>query len=73
MDPTDENAKDIFPAYLSDKSYIVCRPEGDKLRTSPVPPPERNSLDVESSGTLSGDGSVFLESEVRFSGINDTA
>lgn len=73
MDPTDENAKDIFPAYLSDKSYIVCRPEGDTLRTSPVPPPERNSLDVESRGTLSGDGSVFLESEVRFSGINDTA
>ena len=73
MDPTDENAKDLFPAYLSDKSYIVCRPEGDVLRTSPVTSPESNSLDVESRGTLSGDGSIFLESEIGFHGINDTA
>ena len=73
MDPTDENAKDLFPAYLSDNSYLVCRPEGDDLRTSPVPSPEANSLEVESRGALSGDGSVFLESEVRFGGINDTA
>ena len=73
MDPTDENAKDIFPAYLCDKSYLVCRPEGEGLRTSDVPSPAANSLDVSSSGQLAKDGSLFLESEISFSGINDTA
>ena len=33
MDPTDENTKDIFPAYLQNMSYLVARPEGDTLRT----------------------------------------
>ena len=73
MDPTNENAKDIFPSYLCNKSYLVCRPEGEVLKTSEVAPPERNSLDVETSGKLAKDGSLFLESEIRFGGINDTA
>ncbi|MBR2837815.1 MAG: chromate transporter [Kiritimatiellae bacterium] len=73
MDPTNENAKDLFPAYLCNKSYLVCRPEGEDLMTSEVPPPELNSLDVETSGRLAKDGSLFVESEIRFGGINDTA
>ena len=72
MDPTNENAKDLFPAYESDKSYLVCRPDGDVLRTSPVPSPEHNRVSAESRGTLSKDGSVFFETDVRFGGINDT-
>ena len=73
MDPTNENAKDLFPAYESDKSYLVCRPEGDILRTSPVPTPETNSLKVDSQGVLSKDGSLYLENDIAFNGINDTA
>ncbi len=73
MDPTNENTKDIFPSYLSDKSYLVCRPEGDGLRTSPVPPPADNAVEVESSGTLAKDGSLTLENRILFKGINDTA
>ena len=73
MDPTNENTKDIFPSYLSDKSYLVCRPEGDRLRTSPVPPPSANAVEVESSGTLAKDGSLTLENRILFKGINDTA
>ena len=73
MDPTNENAKDLFPSYESDKSYLVCRPEGDILRTSPVPSPEENSLKVESRGVLSKDGSLYLENDIAFNGINDTA
>ena len=73
MDPTNENAKDLFPAYESDKSYIVCRPEGDTLRTSPVPTPEHNAVRVSTRGTLSKDGSLFIESDIAFDGINDTA
>ena len=73
MDPTNENTKDIFPAYLCDKSYLVCRPEGDTLRTSPVPPSADNAVEVESFGTLSKEGSLVLENKILFKGINDTA
>ena len=72
MDPTNESTKDLYPAYLGNNSCIVCRPEGENLMTSPVPPPERNALDVSSSATLSRDGSMFFESEIAFNGINDT-
>ena len=72
MDPTNESTKDLYPAYLGNNSCIVCRPEGENLMTSPVPPPERNALDVSSSATLSRDGSMFFESAIAFSGINDT-
>ena len=73
MDPTNENAKDLFPSYLSNCSYLVARPEGEELKTSPVPSPEANALRVTSNGTLMNDGSVFLENAIRFDGINDTA
>ncbi|MBR3221892.1 MAG: chromate transporter [Kiritimatiellae bacterium] len=73
MDPTNENAKDIFPAYLCNRSYLVCCPDGERLKTSAIPPPGRNLLEVESSGSVSKDGALFLESEIRFAGINDTA
>ena len=73
MDPTNENAKDLFPAYLGNSSYLVARPEGETLLTSPVESPERNSLDVATEATLSKDGSLFVESDIRFGGINDIA
>ena len=72
MDPTNENAKDLFPAYESGKSYLVARPDGDELRTAPTPDPDHNLLKVNSRATLGKDGSVFLESDVDFGGINDT-
>ena len=73
MDPTDENAKEMFPPYLCNNSYLICRPEGEILRTSDVPSPSANSLDIESRGAISPDGSMLLESSLRFGGINDTA
>ena len=73
MDPTNENTKDLFPAYLCDKSYLVARPEGETLRTSPTPSAAHNALAVTTKGTLAKDGSMFVESTLRFSGINDTA
>ena len=72
MDPTNENTKDLFPSYLCNNSYLVCRPEGENLATSAVPPPEENALDVNSSATLSRDGSMFYETELKFGGVNDT-
>ena len=73
MDPTNENTKDLFPSYLCNNSYLVARPEGEVLRTSPVPSPDDNAVTASSSGTLTKDGAVFLESEIRFDGINDVA
>ncbi len=73
MDPTNENTKDLFPAYLCSRSYLVARPDGDGLRTSPVPPPEKNSVDIVSTARLAKDGSMVLENTIDFTGINDTA
>ena len=73
MDPTNENAKDLFPAYESDKSYLVCRPDGDTLRTSPVPTSAHNAVRALTRATLSKDGSLFMESDIAFDGMNDTA
>ena len=72
MDPTNENTKDLFPSYLCNNSYLVCRPEGEDLATSPVPPPEENDLGIESKATLSRDGSMFFETAIALGGINDT-
>ena len=73
MDPTNENTKDLCPSYLGNCSYLVARPEGEELRTSPVTSPEENSLDVATTGKVSRDGSLFLENDIRFGGINDPA
>ena len=73
MDPTNENAKDLFPAYLCNSSYLVARPEGETLRTSPVESPEHNLLDIVSTGSLDKDGAVALTCDIGFKGINDTA
>ena len=35
-----------------DQSYLVCRPEGESLKISPVQPPEDNLLRVLTTGTL---------------------
>ena len=71
MDPTDESSRDLMPAYLGDRSYLVACPEGETLLTSPVPPPEANAVKVNSSAKLSKDGSMILSSDIVFGGVND--
>ncbi len=73
MDPTDENSKDLCPAYLSDKSFLVARPEGEKLLTSPVAPYTANLMKVASEGTVDAEGTLLLTTRYAFGGINDTA
>ncbi|MDF7807349.1 DUF3857 domain-containing protein [Pontiellaceae bacterium B12219] len=72
MDSTDENTKDIFPSYLQNMSYIVARPEGETLLTSPIIPAEDNLLKITSSGSLDKAGNLEAESSLVFEGINDT-
>ena len=72
MDSTNENTKDIFPSYLQNMSYIVARPGGETLRTSPVIPADDNLLRITSTGALDRQGNLEAKSTLVFEGINDT-
>ena len=71
MDPTDENTRELLPSYDCDRSYLVCKPEGDGLRTSPVQPAEENLMRVRTTATLSAAGALEAKSELLFEGVND--
>ena len=73
MDPTDENTRDFLPAHDCNQSYLVCRAEGEKLRISPVHPPEENLMRVRTTGTLTATGILEARSELSFEGVNDDA
>jgi transglutaminase-like putative cysteine protease len=73
MDPTDENAADLMPAYLSDKSYLVARPEGEQLLTSPIVPASKNMLHIDSKARLDAQGTMHLDAALRFDGVNDNS
>ena len=71
MDPTAESTRDFLPSYESDCSYLVARPDGETLLTTPMPPADDNLLKIDSSATLSEDGSMMIESDISFAGLND--
>jgi transglutaminase-like putative cysteine protease len=71
MDPTDENTKDLLPAMDRDQSFLVCRPEGEDIKISPISPPEENMMVIKTTGTLSAAGFLEAKSDVSFSGFND--
>ncbi len=73
MDPTDESSRDLMPAYLGNRSFLVAREGGDRLRTTPSPSAARNAVRISDSGTLERDGALVVESKVSFGGINDNA
>ena len=71
MDSTAENARDLFPAYLSNLNYLVATPEGDPIRLSPTTPYTDNLLTIFSSGEIAQDGTLYLNSDLTFTGFND--
>jgi len=73
MDATDENTRDLFPAYLCNRSYLVARAEGETLLTSDVYPAEKNLMRIQTDGTLDKTGSLLLKTRLDFEGINDNA
>ncbi len=73
LDPTDENTRDLFPAYLCNRSYLVARPEGETLLVSDVYPAEKNLTRISTEGTLDETGALLLKSKIAFDGINDNA
>lgn len=72
MDPTAENTKDLLPSYECDQSFLVCRAQGDRLRTTPIIPAEKNLMRVKTTASLTAAGALEARSELAFDGINDT-
>jgi transglutaminase-like putative cysteine protease len=73
MDSTDESTSELLPSYLSDMSYIVARPEGDTLKTSPVTPAAENMLTIRTVGKVTEKGEFNGTATLEFKGINDGA
>lgn len=73
MDPTNENTKELLPAYLCNCSYLIARPEGDTLRVSPPIPADVNLMRISTRGCFDENGRLRAESELSFNGINDSA
>lgn len=73
MDPTDESSHDMFPAYLSDCSYLIAKSDGDILRLTPSPDADKNKVAISSEGTLDGDDALLLDTRMSFTGLNDNA
>jgi transglutaminase-like putative cysteine protease len=71
MDPTAENTKDLLPSYECDQSYLLCTPQGDTIRTSPIVPAEDNMMRVKTEATLTAAGAMQGKSQMWFEGIND--
>ncbi|HEY3856015.1 MAG TPA: DUF3857 domain-containing protein [Verrucomicrobiae bacterium] len=71
MDPTDENTRALLPTSDCNQSFLVCRPEGEGLKVSPVQPPEEHLMRVQTTGTLTAAGSLDAKSELFFDGVND--
>ncbi|MCK5529057.1 MAG: DUF3857 domain-containing protein, partial [Kiritimatiellae bacterium] len=73
MDPTNETTAQLLPAYLNYMSYLVARPEGETLLTSPIDPAESNMVQVKTTGKVTADGDIECETVLDFGGINDNA
>ena len=73
MDATDENTRELFPAYLNNQSFLVATPEGEELLTSPIEPAGQNLVRISTTGTLESAHTLRAHSLITFSGINDNA
>ena len=71
MDPTDENTRQLLPAGDCNQSFLVCRPEGERLQTSPIIPADQNLMHVTTTGTLDNAGTLEARTELLFDGVND--
>ena len=71
MDPTAEHMRQLLPYYDDDRSYLVCRPEGEVLKLSPVEPPDDNMVRIATSGVLTAGGELRAKSTFTFGGVFD--
>jgi len=72
MDCTDGKGTDLLPAYFSGQSYLIARPEGERIKAFPVVPAEKNLVLVDTVGRIDSTGTLCATTDLRFQGINDT-
>jgi len=73
MDPTDEKTRDLLPAYLRNRSFLVAHPEGETLLDSGPAPVADNLVSVTTKGTLDAHDTLLIATDIQFDGINDNA
>ena len=73
MDPTDENSKQLLPPYLCNKSYLVAKPKGETLKTTPIIPVDKNLMLINTDGRIDDTGKLTASVKLKFDGINDNA
>ncbi len=73
MDPTDENSKQLLPPYLCNQSYLVAKPNGETLKTTPVIPAGKNLMVINTDASLDISGRLIANINLDFNGINDNA
>ncbi len=71
MDPTFETTTELLPSALSNMSYLVAKPEGEKLRRSDVIPASKNLLKIQTNAVVTPAGVLTGESRFAFDGVND--
>ena len=71
MDPTAETTRELLPSYLNGSSYLVTRPEGEGLRTTPFEDVSNNILTCKTSAQVNEAGKFEAKTFINFSGIND--
>ncbi|WP_040546497.1 DUF3857 domain-containing protein [Pedosphaera parvula] len=73
MDPTDEHTRDLLPSGDCDRSYLVCRPDGEDLKVSSIQQVEEHLMRIKTAGILKASGTLEAKSELLFEGVNDDA
>ena len=73
MDPTDESSKHLLPPYLCNKSYLVAKPKGETLKTTPIILADENLMRITTNGQLNSAGKLTAKVQLNFDGINDNA
>ena len=71
MDTTDETTKDLLPIYLNNCSYMVANSRGEKLKTTPIIPAEKNLVKITTEAKYNSKGNLKADSKIVFEGIND--
>ncbi len=71
MDPTYETTTELLPSTLANMSYLVAKPDGEKLLRSPLVPTADNLLKIKTSANVTPDGTLTGSSRVYFLGVND--
>ena len=69
MDPTNEMTKDLLPAYLADRSYLVARPDGEGIRRAAIATADENAVAVETEVELEPGGSAYVSYAATLDGI----